>query len=80
MSSAAGRATQRKVIAHAKETRDYTAIAMEAIAVVGSEWRAFQQMTFVGRVWWLLTGNIHIPTPNAAAPPAAVPSVDEDEE
>jgi hypothetical protein len=33
-------------------------LALEVSTQVGGEWRAFQQLRFFGRLWWLISGQI----------------------
>lgn len=54
------RATRNAVLRQTNQNSKFTSLAIEAIATVGSEWRAFTKLSFVWRLWWVLTGHIHV--------------------
>jgi hypothetical protein len=79
MASAAARATNRAVIAHANRSAEGTNLALQVATTVGLEWRIFCNLSFGWRVWWLLTGRIHRRRQAVALAPAGAPAVAEDE-
>lgn len=75
--SRAAKATRRAVLGQALENSARSAIALQAIAQVGGEWRVFTQLGFFGRLRWLMTGHlgptlaVPMPEPEPDDDPAA---------
>jgi hypothetical protein len=56
----AARATRQAVLEHADRTAQGANAALLVATEIGKEWRVFVNMSFFGRMWWLLTGRITV--------------------
>lgn len=69
--------TRRTLTLQARQTQEQVQLALEVSGQIGQEWRAFTRLTWRGRCWWLLTGQLlaKYVAPYQAAAPAAAPGV-----
>lgn len=49
---------KKALVEHANDTAKAAQLALNAVNLVGGEWRAFTQLGIGGRLWWMVSGQI----------------------